>query len=46
VHGFSDAELAQLARGSIQASTASEQTKRRLSAGVDAWLAAPASVLS
>jgi adenosine deaminase len=40
-HGFGDAELAALARGSIQASTASEQTKRRLLAGVDAWLAAP-----
>lgn len=42
VHGFTDAELAQLARGSILASRASATTKDRLLAGVDDWLAAPA----
>src|SRR6478735_12532066 len=34
-HGFSDAELADLARSSIRASRASSGTKRRLLAGVD-----------
>ncbi|MCB7136802.1 adenosine deaminase [Cellulosimicrobium marinum] len=38
-HGFSDAELAALARSSIRASRASSLTRRRLLAGVDAWLA-------
>ena len=42
VHGFSDTELAQLARGSILASRASAATKDRLLAGVDDWLATPA----
>ena len=42
VHGFTDAELAQLARGSILASRASATTKDRLLAGVDDWLATPA----
>lgn len=41
VHGFSDAELAGLARSSIQASRASSATKERLLAGVGAWLRAP-----
>jgi adenosine deaminase len=41
VHGFSDAELAELARGSIRASRASEHTRTRLLAGVDGWLSAP-----
>jgi adenosine deaminase len=41
-HGFSDDELADLARGSIKASRASSGTKERLLAGVDDWLAAPA----
>jgi adenosine deaminase len=41
VHGCSDAEVAELARGSIRASTASEATRARLLAGVDAWLASP-----
>ena len=40
VHGFSDDELAELARGSIRASRASSGTTARLLAGVDAWLAA------
>lgn len=42
VHGFGDVELADLARGSIRASRASDATRARLLAGVDAWLAAPA----
>jgi adenosine deaminase len=37
VHGFTDAELADLARASIRASTASEVTRARLLAGVDEW---------
>lgn len=41
-HGFTDAELAQLARGSIRASRASAGTKTRLLTGVDAWLASDA----
>lgn len=40
-HGFSDTELAALARSSIRASRASSGTKSRLLAGVDAWLAEP-----
>jgi len=40
MHGFSDPELAELARGSIRASRASRLTKTRLLTGVDAWLAA------
>jgi len=40
-HGFTDAELAALARASIEASRASSATRARLLAGVDAWLAAP-----
>ncbi|PFG42175.1 adenosine deaminase [Isoptericola jiangsuensis] len=39
VHGFSDAELADLARSSIRASRASTTTRERLLAGVDDWLA-------
>ncbi|MGV8976907.1 MAG: adenosine deaminase [Cellulomonas sp.] len=42
VHGFDDGELAELARGSIQASRASDVTRARLLAGVDSWLAGPA----
>lgn len=41
VHGFDDAALAELARGSIRASRAGAATRDRLLAGVDAWLAAP-----
>jgi len=39
-HAFAmtDAELAELARGSIRASEAGETTRRRLLQGVDAWL--------
>ncbi len=40
VHGFTDAELADLARASIRASRASDSTRARLLRGVDAWLAA------
>jgi adenosine deaminase len=36
--GFSDGELAQLARGSIQASHAPDPLRRELLAGVDDWL--------
>jgi adenosine deaminase len=38
VHGFSDAELAELARMSLRASRAPESERQRLLAGVDAWL--------
>lgn len=41
VHGFSDAELAELARGSVRASRAGETTRARLLAAIDAWLARP-----
>jgi adenosine deaminase len=41
VHGFDDARIADLARGSILASRASAGTKAALLADVDAWLAAP-----
>ncbi|ROR73507.1 adenosine deaminase [Bogoriella caseilytica] len=40
--GFDDAELAELARGSIRASLASESSRRRMLAEVDEWLATPA----
>lgn len=39
VHGFSDEELAELARHSIRASLAPDDVKRGLLADVDAWLA-------
>ncbi len=42
VHGFTDAELAELARHSIRASLAPDEVKRELFAEVDAWLASPA----
>ena len=41
-HGFSDAELAGLARQSIRASVAPEGVKAELLAGVDKWLHTPA----
>ncbi|MEU9862720.1 adenosine deaminase [Streptomyces sp. NPDC047971] len=41
-HGFTDAELAELARQSIRASAAPEDVSRKLLSGVDDWLAAPA----
>jgi len=39
VHGFSDGELADLARSSVRASRASDDVRSRLLAGVDDWLA-------
>ncbi|MDR1441906.1 MAG: adenosine deaminase [Bifidobacteriaceae bacterium] len=39
VHGFSDPELAELARASVLASRASDATKRRLADGIAAWAA-------
>ncbi len=39
-HGFSDAELAELARQSIRASRAPADVRERLLAGVDDWLTA------
>ncbi len=41
VHGCSDDELAALARDSVGGSLAPAEVKKRLLAGVDAWLAAP-----
>src|SRR5690606_33752301 len=41
VHGFSDPELADLARASVRGSRASETTRKRLLAGVDDWLSSP-----
>ncbi|MFI6344656.1 adenosine deaminase [Streptomyces sp. NPDC050560] len=38
-HGFTDAELAELARQSLRASAAPEATREKLLAGVDDWLA-------
>jgi adenosine deaminase len=38
-HGFDDAELAELARMSIRGSTAPDDMRRQLLAGVDGWLA-------
>lgn len=38
VHGFSDEELAELARHSIRASLAPDDSKREMFAEVDAWL--------
>lgn len=42
VHGFSDAEIADLARASIRASTASDSARRAWLAEIDDWLAEPA----
>jgi adenosine deaminase len=41
-HGFSDAELADLARMSVLGSVAPEPLRAELLAGIDGWLAAPA----
>lgn len=38
-HGFDDAEIADLARGSVDASRAPADVKARLHSGIDAWLA-------
>src|SRR5580658_781044 len=40
-HGFTDAELADLARASILSSVAPEPRRQQLLTGIDAWLAAP-----
>jgi adenosine deaminase len=37
VHGFSDAELAELARQSVRASAAPDDVRKRLLEGIDAW---------
>ncbi|GGQ03811.1 adenosine deaminase [Streptosporangium pseudovulgare] len=42
VYGFTDAELAELARQSIRASAAPEHVRRDLLADIDGWLASPA----
>jgi adenosine deaminase len=39
VHGMPDAEVAELARGSVRASLAPTDVRDRLLAGIDAWLA-------
>lgn len=39
-HGFTDAELAELARQSVRASRAPEDVREKLLSGVDDWLAA------
>lgn len=41
-HGFSDEGLAELARCSVLASCAPAETRARLLAGIDTWLASPA----
>ncbi|NBE94634.1 adenosine deaminase [Nonomuraea sp. KC401] len=41
VHGFSDAEVAELARQSVRSSTAPEAVRKELLQGVDDWLASP-----
>lgn len=41
IHGLDDADLAALARASIEASLAPADIRRRLLADLDAWLAAP-----
>lgn len=41
VYGFSDAEIAELARQSIRSSAAPESVRKELLRGVDDWLASP-----
>ena len=43
-HGFTDADLADLARMSVTSSAAPEPVRARLLSGIDAWLAAPSAV--
>ena len=43
VLGFTDEELAELARGSLRASRAPETVRKAALADVDAWLAGPTS---
>ena len=40
-HAFTDQELAELARQSVRASAAPEDTRRKLLSGIDDWLASP-----
>jgi adenosine deaminase len=40
-HGFTDAELADLARASVLASVAPDPLRRDMLTGIDAWLATP-----
>ena len=40
-HGFTDGELAELARQSVRGSCAPEEVRKELLADIDAWLAAP-----
>jgi len=40
-HAMTDAELAELARGSVRGSRAPDDVRARLLSGIDAWLAAP-----
>ncbi|MFF5101989.1 adenosine deaminase [Streptomyces sp. NPDC000134] len=40
-HGFTDAELAEVARQSVRGSAAPEDTRDKLLSGIDAWLTAP-----
>jgi adenosine deaminase len=40
-HRLSDPELAEIARMSVRGSAAPDDTRSRLLAGIDAWLAAP-----
>jgi adenosine deaminase len=42
VHGFTDSELAALARSSVDGSVAPTDVRARLRADIDAWLASPA----
>jgi len=44
VHGFTDLELADLARGSVLASTAPPEVRKTLLTEIDEWLGAPAAV--
>jgi len=44
VHGFTDSELADLARGSVLASTAPPEVQTSLLSEIDQWLGAPAAV--
>ncbi len=41
VYGFSDAELAELARQSVRSSTAPDSVRKELLGAIDAWLTAP-----
>jgi adenosine deaminase len=41
VHGFTDAQLAELAAMSVRGSAAPSDVRANLLAGIDAWLAAP-----